>query len=81
MWICASWLAFRASGRYGWASTCARGMAARSQSRFGFEPIRSAGLDLVLVVLDISERKRVEERQRLIIGELNHRVQNLFAVV
>ena len=46
------------------------------------EPIRSEGLDLVLVVLvDISERKRVEERQRLIIGELNHRVQNLFAVV
>ena len=38
--------------------------------------------DLVLVVLvDISERKRVEERQRLIIGELNHRVQNLFGVV
>ena len=46
------------------------------------EPIRSEGLDLVLVVLvDISERKRVEERQRLIIGELNHRVQNLFSVV
>ena len=46
------------------------------------EPIRSEGLDLVLVVLvDISERKGVEERQRLIIGELNHRVQNLFAVV
>jgi PAS domain S-box-containing protein len=46
------------------------------------EPIRSEGLDLVLVVLvDISERKRVDERQRLIIGELNHRVQNLFAVV
>ena len=48
----------------------------------GLKPIRSEGLDFVLVVLvDISERKRIEERQRLLIGELNHRIQNLFAVV
>lgn len=48
----------------------------------GLKPIRSAGHDFVLIVLvDISERKRVEERQRLLIGELNHRIQNLFAVV
>jgi PAS domain S-box-containing protein len=46
------------------------------------KPIQSEGLDFVLVVLaDISERKCIEERQRLLIGELNHRVQNLFAVV
>jgi PAS domain S-box-containing protein len=48
----------------------------------GLKPIRSEGHDLVLVVLvDISERKRIEERQRLLIGELNHRIQNLFAVI
>ncbi len=46
------------------------------------KPVKSEGRDLVLVVLvDISERKRIEERQRLLIGELNHRIQNLFAVV
>ncbi|EJW09527.1 histidine protein kinase [Rhodovulum sp. PH10] len=32
-------------------------------------------------LVDISERKRTEERQRLLIGELNHRIQNLFAVI
>jgi two-component sensor histidine kinase len=32
-------------------------------------------------VVDISERKHAEERQKLLIGELNHRIQNLFAVV
>jgi PAS domain S-box-containing protein len=48
----------------------------------GLKPIRSGGRDFVLVVLvDISERKRIEERQRLLIGELNHRIQNLFAVI
>lgn len=48
----------------------------------GLKPIRAMDGDYVLVVLiDITERKRVEERQRLLIGELNHRIQNLFAVV
>jgi PAS domain S-box-containing protein len=48
----------------------------------GLKPVRSEGKDLILVVMvDITERKRVEERQRLLIGELNHRIQNLFAVV
>ncbi len=35
----------------------------------------------IAVIEDISERKRIEDRQRLLIGELNHRIQNLFAVV
>ena len=48
----------------------------------GLKQILSAGRDFVLAVLvDISERKRIEERQRLLIGELNHRIQNLFSVV
>jgi PAS domain S-box-containing protein len=32
------------------------------------------------VVQDISERKRSQEQQELLLGELNHRVKNLFAV-
>jgi PAS domain S-box-containing protein len=48
----------------------------------GLKPIHSDGRDfVVVVVVDISERKRIEERQRLLIGELNHRIQNLFAVI
>lgn len=48
----------------------------------GLKPIRTQGRDFVLsILIDISERKRAEERQRLLIGELNHRIQNLFAVV
>jgi PAS domain S-box-containing protein len=48
----------------------------------GLKPIRAMDGDYVLVILiDITERKRIEDRQRLLIGELNHRIQNLFAVV
>jgi PAS domain S-box-containing protein len=32
-------------------------------------------------ILDITERKRAEETQRLLIGELNHRVKNMLATV
>lgn len=47
----------------------------------GLKPIRREGRYYVLTIMvDISERKRLEE-QRLLIGELNHRIQNLFAVV
>ena len=48
----------------------------------GLKPIRSEGRDFVLAIMvDIRERKRTEERQRLLVGELNHRIQNLFAVI
>lgn len=48
----------------------------------GLKPIRAMDGDYVLIILiDITERKRIEDRQRLLIGELNHRIQNLFAVV
>jgi PAS domain S-box-containing protein len=33
------------------------------------------------IARDITERKRVEERQRMLTAELSHRVKNLFAVV
>ncbi|WP_437646140.1 sensor histidine kinase [Sorangium sp. So ce362] len=32
-------------------------------------------------VLDVSERKQAEERQRLLLNELNHRVKNTLAIV
>ena len=48
----------------------------------GLKPIRSEGRDFVLATMvDIRGRKRIEERQRLLVGELNHRIQNLFAVI
>ncbi|MGC1587153.1 MAG: PAS domain S-box protein, partial [Rhodomicrobium sp.] len=33
------------------------------------------------IVTDITERKRVDEREKLLVGELEHRTKNLFAVV
>jgi PAS domain S-box-containing protein len=47
-------------------------------------PVRDAGgrlLYLVRVVQDITERKNAEQRQRLLIDELNHRVKNTLATV
>ena len=47
-------------------------------------PVRTAGGELlyvVRVVQDITERKAAEQRQRLLIDELNHRVKNTLATV
>ena len=47
-------------------------------------PVRDAGgnlLYLVRVVQDITERKAAEQRNRLLIDELNHRVKNTLATV
>jgi PAS domain S-box-containing protein len=35
----------------------------------------------VLIAVDISERKRIEEHQRVLLNELNHRVKNTLATV
>ncbi len=43
-----------------------------------FEESDSQG---VAFVLDVSERKQAEERQRLLLNELNHRVKNTLAIV
>jgi PAS domain S-box-containing protein len=40
------------------------------------KPIRGVG-----IMLDVTERKEAEERQRVILKELNHRVKNTLAVV
>jgi two-component sensor histidine kinase len=52
----------------------ARGRAAQKASHGGVR--RMAG-----VSLDVTERKRGEERQRLLLNELNHRVKNTLATV
>ena len=52
----------------------ARGRAATSADNGGVR--RLAG-----VSLDITERKRAEERQKLLVNELNHRVKNSLATV
>jgi len=47
----------------------------------GLNPIRRNGNSAVLAtVIDITERKRAQEGQQLIIRELQHRTRNLFAV-
>jgi PAS domain S-box-containing protein len=46
-------------------------------------PVRDAAGNIVgasKIARDITERKRAEERQRLLLKEMNHRVKNLFAV-
>jgi PAS domain S-box-containing protein len=52
----------------------ARGRAAQTADHGGVR--RMAG-----VSLDVTERKRAEERQRLLLNELNHRVKNTLATV
>ncbi|BAV63329.1 response regulator [Sphingobium cloacae] len=46
--------------------------------------LRDAGgrlFSISLQILDVTERKRAEETQRLLVGELNHRVKNTLASV
>ena len=50
----------------------------RGQMFFGEQgrPLRAVG-----IMMDISERRQAEERQRLLVNELNHRVKNTLATV
>lgn len=41
----------------------------------------AAGRAVLATVVDITERKSAEERQKLLLGELHHRTQNIFAVI
>jgi PAS domain S-box-containing protein len=60
------------SGEIRWVHV--RGRAAQTADHGGVR--RMAG-----VSLDVTERKRAEERQRLLLNELNHRVKNTLATV
>jgi PAS domain S-box-containing protein len=61
----------RADGEYGWAIDAAAPRFGEGGEFLGF----------VGSVIDITERKGLELRQRLLIGELNHRVKNTLATV
>lgn len=48
----------------------------------GLNPVGQEGRPAILAtVVDISARKRAQEHQHLIIGELQHRTRNLFSVI
>lgn len=48
----------------------------------GLNPISREGRDAVLAtVIDISERRQAQDRQRFLVRELQHRTQNLFQVI
>jgi len=48
----------------------------------GLNPVgRDGGPAVLATVMDISARKRAEESQRLIIGEMKHRTRNLLTIV
>ncbi len=51
---------------------------------FTASPVRDEGsktVGTIIEVQDISERKRAEEHQRLLVDELNHRVKNTLAII
>jgi len=42
---------------------------------------RMANVGSIVTLIDLTERKRVEERQTMMVAELNHRVKNILAIV
>ena len=48
---------------------------------FAFRFDDGAGLKLGVIFLDISDRKRHDEQQELLLREMDHRVKNLFAII
>ena len=64
---------YRVAQGHGWRWILGRGRVVRDAAG---QPERYAGIDM-----DITERRLTEERQRLLVGELDHRVKNLLAVI
>lgn len=62
----------RADGSERWLSISAR---------TAFDPITGQPTTMAGAAIDITERKQAEERQRLLLAELQHRVRNTLAVV
>ncbi len=61
-----------------------RGDGSRAWVSFEAAPIRDASGSIngaVVAISDIDARKKAEERQRFLMGELSHRVKNILAVV
>ena len=53
----------------------------RTLEAYAFRFENGAGLKLGVIFLDISDRKRHDEQQELLLREMDHRVKNLFAVI
>ncbi len=64
--------------RYVWPDGSLRWLLLRAEI---VKDERSLPRTVIGVVLDITERKRAEERQHLLVNELNHRVKNTLATV
>jgi PAS domain S-box-containing protein len=64
---------YRVAHDDGWRWILGRGRVVRDDTG---KPARYAGIDM-----DITERRLAEEQQRLLVGELDHRVKNLLAVI
>lgn len=80
-----------------WASACAEGMLYEMENRYRrsdglyrwylsrAEPVRDETTGQILrwfgAGIDVDDQKRIEERQNLLIHELNHRVKNTLATV
>jgi len=47
---------------------------------FAFRFDNGAGLKLGVIFLDVSDRKRHDEQQELLLREMDHRIKNLFAI-
>ncbi|WP_052213869.1 HWE histidine kinase domain-containing protein [Belnapia sp. F-4-1] len=69
---------FEAEYRYLWPDGSVRWLMMRAEIRFGAGGVPSK---VVGVVLDVSARKAAEERQVLLMREVDHRAKNALAVV
>jgi PAS domain S-box-containing protein len=59
-----------------------RGDGTKFPVEIGLNPMQTnAGAMVIATVVDITERKRAEEQKDLLVGELDHRTKNLFAVM
>jgi PAS domain S-box-containing protein len=69
---------FEVEYRYVWPDNSVRWLLMRAEVRFGADGLPSKAIG---VVLDVTERKRAEEHQALLMHEVDHRAKNALAVV
>lgn len=69
---------FEFEHRVVWPDGAVRWLAGRGRS---WRDSPSEPLKIAAVYMDVTERKRAEERQELLLAELNHRVKNTLATV
>jgi PAS domain S-box-containing protein len=69
---------FQTEFRYLWPNDELRWLLVRAEIQFSPEALPVGALG---VVMDITDRKNAEERQSLLMQELDHRVKNVFAMI